>query len=64
MGLAIAVLLFVSLRRPSDVAIVMVALGGALLWMQGLIGHLVTVTEWLGFSFIAVRNFPTCFPSS
>ncbi|GIR07764.1 MAG: hypothetical protein CM15mP18_0930 [Methanobacteriota archaeon] len=35
MGLAIAVLLFVSLRRPSDVAIVMVALGGALLWMQG-----------------------------
>ena len=48
MGLAIAVLLFVSLRRPSDVAIVMVALGGALLWMQGLIGHLVTVTEMLG----------------
>ena len=62
MGLAIAVLLFVSLRRPSDVAIVMVALGGALLWMQGLIGHLVTVTEWLGFSFIARSQFSNLLP--
>ena len=62
MGLAIAVLLFVSLRRPSDVAIVMVALGGALLWMQGLIGHLVSVTEWLGFSFIARSQFSNLLP--
>jgi hypothetical protein len=33
MGLAIVVLLYVSLRRWSDVAIVMFALGAALLWM-------------------------------
>ena len=39
MGLAIVVLLYFSLRRWSDVAIVMFALGAALLWMQGLIGH-------------------------
>ena len=30
--------------------------------MQGLIGHLVTVTEWLGFSFIARSQFSNLLP--
>jgi predicted RND superfamily exporter protein len=62
MGLAIAVLLFVSLRRPTDVAIVLLSLGTALLWMQGLIGHLVTVTGWFGVSLIARSQFSNLLP--
>ena len=62
MGLAIAVLLFVSLRRPTDVAIVLVSLGAALLWMQGLIGHLVSVTGWFGLSLIARSQFSNLLP--
>ena len=34
MGLVITILLYASLRRVSDVGIVLVALGGAMIWMQ------------------------------
>ena len=62
MGLAIVVLLYVSLRRWSDVAIVMFALGAALLWMQGLIGHFANITGWLGLSLIARSQFSNLLP--
>ena len=62
MGLAIVVLLYFSLRRWSDVAIVMFALGAALLWMQGLIGHFANLTGWLGLSLIARSQFSNLLP--
>ncbi|MBL6733056.1 MAG: MMPL family transporter [Candidatus Poseidonia sp.] len=62
MGLAIVVLLFFSLRRWSDVVIVMFALGAALLWMQGLIGHFANLTGWLGLSLIARSQFSNLLP--
>lgn len=62
MGLAIAGLLFVSLRRPTDVAIVLLSLGGALLWMQGLIGHVVSLTGWMGLALIARSQFSNLLP--
>ena len=62
MGLAMTGLLFVSLRRWSDVAIVGVALGGALLWMQGLIGHFSNLTGFMGFSIIARSQFSNLLP--
>jgi predicted RND superfamily exporter protein len=62
MGLAIVVLLFASLRRWSDVAIVMFALGAALLWMQGLIGHFANLTGWFGLSLIARSQFSNLLP--
>jgi len=62
MGLAIVALLFVSLRRWTDVAITMVALGAALLWMQGLIGHFSNLTGWFGLSLIARSQFSNLLP--
>ena len=62
MGITIVILLFVSLRRWSDVTIVMMALGTALLWMQGLIGHFVHLTEWFGVSIIARSQFSNLLP--
>ena len=62
MGLAIIVLLYVSLRRWSDVAIVMFALGAALLWMQGMIGHFANITGWFGLSLIARSQFSNLLP--
>ena len=47
MGLVIVGLLYISLRRWTDVAIVLIALGAALLWMQGMIGHLANFSSWL-----------------
>ena len=52
MGLVIVGLLYISLRRWTDVAIVLIALGAALLWMQGMIGHLANFSSWLGFTVI------------
>ena len=54
MGLVIVGLLYISLRRWTDVAIVLIALGAALLWMQGMIGHLANFSSWLGFTVIAL----------
>ena len=62
MGLVIVGLLYVSLRRWSDVAIVMTALGAALLWMQGLIGHVAHLTGWLGLDLIARSQFSNLLP--
>ena len=62
MGLAIVVLLYVSLRRVSDVLIVMFALGSALLWMQGMIGHFSSLTSVFGFSLIARSQFSNLLP--
>ena len=62
MGLIILGLLYVSLRRLSDVAIVVVALGGALLWMQGLIGHFSSFTNLFGISIIARSQFSNLLP--
>ena len=62
MGLAMTVLLYISLRRWSDVAIVGVALGGALLWMQGLIGHFSNLTSLIGWDIIARSQFSNLLP--
>jgi predicted RND superfamily exporter protein len=62
MMLCITVLLFVSLRRWSDVVIVMAALGFALLWMQGLIGYVSSFTSWLGLHIITRSQFSNLLP--
>jgi len=62
MGIVIVGLLYVSLRRWSDVIIVLFALGAALLWMQGMIGHLANLTSWLGFTIIARSQFSNLLP--
>lgn len=62
MGLAIIVLLWFSLRRVSDVLIVCTALGGALLWMQGLIGHVSLLGEGIGIDIISRSQFSNLLP--
>ena len=62
MGLAIVVLLWMSLRRASDVAIVVVALGGALMWMQGLIGHVSNLGDFLDIRIISRSQFSNLLP--
>tara|TARA_B110001452_G_C15234369_1_gene427453 strand:+ start:115 stop:3186 length:3072 start_codon:yes stop_codon:yes gene_type:complete len=62
MGFVIIILLYGSLRRWSDVAIVSMALGGALLWMQGLIGHSATMFSWLGIDIISRSQFSNLLP--
>ena len=62
MGLVIVGLLYISLRRWTDVAIVLVALGAALLWMQGMIGHVANLSGWLGFTIIARSQFSNLLP--
>ncbi len=62
MGLAIIGLLYVSLRRVSDVVIVMFALGTALIWMQGMIGHFSSLTSLFGFSLISRSQFSNLLP--
>lgn len=62
MGIAIIILLYVSLRRWSDVAIVSLSLGGALLWMQGLIGHSSTLLGWIGVDLISRSQFSNLLP--
>ena len=62
MGFAILILLYASLRRVSDVMIVSMALGGALLWMQGLIGHAASLFSWLGIDIISRSQFSNLLP--
>ena len=62
MGFIILALLYVSLRRLSAVAIVVVALGGALLWMQGMIGHASSLFGWLGYDVISRSQFSNLLP--
>lgn len=62
MGFVIIILLYASLRRWSDVAIVSMALGGALLWMQGMIGHAASLFGWLGLDIISRSQFSNLLP--
>ena len=62
MGLAVIVLLYLSLRRWSDVVIVGIALGGALLWMQGMIGHTSSLFNILGWDLLARSQFSNLLP--
>jgi predicted RND superfamily exporter protein len=62
MGLVITGLLFFSLRRWSDVLIVLFSLGAALLWMQGLIGHFAAFTQMFGWTIIARSQFSNLLP--
>ena len=62
MIIAILILLYASLRRFSDVVIVSLALGGALLWMQGLIGHASSLFGWIGFDIISRSQFSNLLP--
>ena len=62
MGLVVAGLLFISLRRWSDVMIVLFSLGAALLWMQGLIGHFAAFTQMFGWTIIARSQFSNLLP--
>ena len=62
MGLAITGLLFISLRRWTDVLIVLFSLGAALLWMQGLIGHFAAFTQMFGWTIIARSQFSNLLP--
>ena len=62
MGIAIVILLYVSLRRWTDVGIVLIALGAALLWMQGMIGHVANLSSWLGITIIARSQFSNLLP--
>lgn len=62
MGIVIIALLYASLRRWSDVAIVSMALGGALMWMQGMIGHASSLFGWLGYDIISRSQFSNLLP--
>jgi len=62
MGAIIIVLLYASLRRWSDVAIVTMALGGALMWMQGMIGHAASLFSWFGIDLISRSQFSNLLP--
>ncbi len=62
MGFVIIILLYASLRRWSDVAIVSMALGGALMWMQGLIGHSASLFSWMGMDLISRSQFSNLLP--
>ena len=59
MGVAIMVLLWASLRRVSDVAIVGTSLALSLVWMYGLIGWAIVLGKATGHE---GPSFPTCFP--
>lgn len=62
MGIVVTGLLFVSLRRWSDVIIVLFSLAAALLWMQGLIGHFAAFTQMFGWTIIARSQFSNLLP--
>ena len=62
MALAIAVLLWFSLRRASDVVIVGATLIFALLWMQGSIGWMMVLGERYGFKIISKSQFSNLLP--
>lgn len=62
MAVAIIVLLWVSLRRFSDVAIVAATLGFSLLWMQGSIGWGIILGNEFGFKIISRSQFSNLLP--
>ena len=62
MGLAILVLLWASLRRASDVAIVATSLGLSLVWMYGLIGWAIIIGKSLDNEVIFRSQFSNLLP--
>ena len=58
----ITLFLWFSLRRKSDVMLVMFALGLSLIWMQGFIGWIGTIGEFFGFSLIFRSQFSNLLP--
>ena len=62
MGIAVMILLWLSLRRVTDVAIVGGALVLSLLWMQGAIGHVSIIGDALGFNLIHRSQFSNLLP--
>ena len=62
MGVAILVLLWASLRRVSDVAIVGTSLALSLVWMYGLIGWAIVLGKATGYEFIFRSQFSNLLP--
>ena len=62
MGVAIMVLLWASLRRVSDVAIVGTSLALSLVWMYGLIGWAIVLGKATGHEFIFRSQFSNLLP--
>ena len=62
MALVVSVLLWLSLRRASDVAIVLVGLALALMWMQGLIGWAIILGQRFGAEVIFRSQFSNLLP--
>ncbi|MBR79333.1 MAG: hypothetical protein CMA88_00890 [Euryarchaeota archaeon] len=62
MGIAILILLWASLRRVSDVAIVATALAVSLVWMYGLIGWAIILGKWLDNEIIFRSQFSNLLP--
>lgn len=62
MGVAIMVLLWASLRRASDVAIVATSLALSLVWMYGLIGWAIILGKWLDNEVIFRSQFSNLLP--
>ncbi len=62
MAIAVLVLLWVSLRRFSDVGIVGMTLGFSLLWMQGLIGWGIIIGNTFDITIISRSQFSNLLP--
>ena len=62
MALVVTLLLWFSLRRVSDVAIVAVGLTLSLLWMQGFIGWAIILGQKIGFEVIFRSQFSNLLP--
>ena len=62
MGAAILILLWASLRRASDVAIVATSLGVSLIWMYGLIGWAIIIGKWADNEIIFRSQFSNLLP--
>ena len=62
MGVAIMILLWASLRRVSDVAIVGTSLALSLVWMYGLIGWAIVLGKATGHEFIFRSQFSNLLP--
>ena len=62
MALVVTLLLWFSLRRVSDVAIVTVGLTLSLLWMQGFIGWAIILGQKIGFEVIFRSQFSNLLP--
>ncbi|MED5451712.1 MAG: MMPL family transporter [Candidatus Thermoplasmatota archaeon] len=62
MALVVTLLLWLSLRRVSDVAIVAVGLTLSLMWMQGFIGWAIIIGQKIGFEVIFRSQFSNLLP--